>query len=622
MKSGAVIWYVAAGYSLPAGIEAYLLHYATEMKRRGFRPEIIVFEPFPKTPHRFLQALYDRGIPIRSLYAEVAWQARLLTALLYIAWMINHGWGKGRGEPPRRYASGRRVDTNQHEFERLASGDGCVNRRELHSAPISTTGGLNGEVGRIETADRRPQTTDDKSPTSELKGTDDTGPVSPITNNASQLTPCKGLQSAVSSLPSQRHGLQSFHYYVLKRLAVRRLERIIRQERPDVIHVKGRVIAEAFPVFPSDRTVYQHALMGTVDPSWEPAEVEAFRTFLGRIAKIFVQGKSIAETMKREFGLDREIDVIPTMAPDEAGAFAQTADATSGGVNHEWTRIDTNGDGADGDGCVNDRGTTPLACQVLPSAIFATGSSNENAQTADFRPRITDDRQPTSDLRPRTAGCRSGAKLRFGILCRFTEQKGIKYILEALRVFRDRYGDVHFTFAGTGSLQGMIESFAAQHGLVHVRIVPVDSAVAVLREMDVFVHPGLDDAMPVSIVEALMCGVPVITTDVGGCPDLVRTGKEGVIISPCSSDEIAESMMMFSELSDEELRGYRLQARERYESTCRPEVVGDTVERCYREVMGGRRPEVRDQRPDDGDRQSGIRRHRLEVKGHRMSING
>ena len=67
-------WYLAAGYALPAGIEAYLLHYATELRHHGFDTWIIVFEPLPKVPHRFLVALRERGIAIESLFARVQWR--------------------------------------------------------------------------------------------------------------------------------------------------------------------------------------------------------------------------------------------------------------------------------------------------------------------------------------------------------------------------------------------------------------------------------------------------------------------------------------------------------------------------------------------------------------------
>lgn len=405
------VWYIAAGYKLPAGIEAYLLHYATEIRNHGFEPRIIVFEPLPRIRHRFLEALDARRIPIESLYAHCRLCIALQFAFLLIPWSLAW-WLKTRQFP-------------KPEWLRV---------------------------------------------------------------------------------------------WLTKHAGVRRLRKMIRDQRPDIVHVKGRLITEAWHVFPPERTIYQHALMGTVDPSWAIPELQAFRKFVGRIARVFVQSPNIARTMAREFGILRPIDVIFTMAPDEAG----------GGLPVE-------------------------------------------SRTAGLTPRIS------------ASGVR--ADLRFGILCRFTEQKGIQYILEALKAFRDRHGDVIFTFAGLGPLEEQIRSFTGMHGLGNVRIVRVLSPVEVLKDMDVFVHPGLDDAMPVSIVEALMCGVPCVGSNVGGVPDLVREGVEGYIVEPASAAQILEAMERFASLQPMELMEFRRRARQRYEEACTPAVVGAIIARHYREIL-------------------------------------
>jgi glycosyltransferase involved in cell wall biosynthesis len=248
--------------------------------------------------------------------------------------------------------------------------------------------------------------------------------------------------------------------------------------------------------------------------------------FLKRIAKIFVQGNNISRIMAREFRIDRGIDVIPTMCPDEAG--------------------------------------------------------DRKSEVGDRKSEIG---KLTSDLGPQTSECRTGAQLRFGILCRFTEQKGIRYILEALKMFKDEHGKICFTFAGMGPLEELIRKTVDREQLTDVKIVRVESATDVLKQMDVFVHPGLDDAMPVSIVEALMCGVPCIGSDVGGVPDLIRDGIEGFLVEPASSAQILQAMNRFAAMKDDELEAMSRQARARYEEVCAPEKVGASVAEHYRELM-------------------------------------
>jgi glycosyltransferase involved in cell wall biosynthesis len=201
------------------------------------------------------------------------------------------------------------------------------------------------------------------------------------------------------------------------------------------------------------------------------------------------------------------------------------------------------------------------------------GQETENGPQAD-----------TPKPEPRTL---KAATLRFGILCRFAPQKGIAYILEALRIFRERHGIVQFTFAGQGPMEAEIRQFVDSHALPHVHIERVRSASEILSGMDVFVHPGLDDAMPVSLVEALMCGVPCIATRVGGVPDLIRDGMEGLLIEPASAGQILQAMERFAAMSPAERLGFRQRARARYEECCLPEKVGALVADHYRQILNG-----------------------------------
>jgi glycosyltransferase involved in cell wall biosynthesis len=143
-------------------------------------------------------------------------------------------------------------------------------------------------------------------------------------------------------------------------------------------------------------------------------------------------------------------------------------------------------------------------------------------------------------------------------------------------------------FAGLGPLEGAIREFmsdeAARGAAGGVRLVRVITAASVLKDFDVFVHPGLDDAMPVSIVEALMCGVPCIVSDVGASPELVRDGVEGKVVKPASAQALLEAMEWFAAMTAEELAGFRERARARYEECCRPAIVGRQVAAIYRAI--------------------------------------
>jgi hypothetical protein len=58
-----------------------------------------------------------------------------------------------------------------------------------------------------------------------------------------------------------------------------------------------------------------------------------------------------------------------------------------------------------------------------------------------------------------------------------------------------------------------------------------------------------------------------------------------MVIKPASSEQILSAMERIAGMSDEVLQGFKIRARQRYEESCRPEVVGSQVARLYREIM-------------------------------------
>ncbi|HET7904915.1 MAG TPA: glycosyltransferase family 4 protein, partial [Candidatus Eisenbacteria bacterium] len=90
------------------------------------------------------------------------------------------------------------------------------------------------------------------------------------------------------------------------------------------------------------------------------------------------------------------------------------------------------------------------------------------------------------------------------------------------------------TIAGSGPEGAALNALAAELGLAgSARFAGrVDNAKMpdLYREADVVLNPSLVDNMPISILEALACGVPVVSTDVGGVRHLVRHGETARLV--------------------------------------------------------------------------------------------
>jgi glycosyltransferase involved in cell wall biosynthesis len=105
-----------------------------------------------------------------------------------------------------------------------------------------------------------------------------------------------------------------------------------------------------------------------------------------------------------------------------------------------------------------------------------------------------------------------------------------------------------------------------------------------MRTLDVFVLPSFAEGTSKSVIEAMAHGLPIITTDVGGSPDLL-TPETGILIPPGDSTALADAMHCLA--SDPALRKRMGQAaRDRYLELFAPEAVLSMLMTTYSRVAG------------------------------------
>jgi len=154
------------------------------------------------------------------------------------------------------------------------------------------------------------------------------------------------------------------------------------------------------------------------------------------------------------------------------------------------------------------------------------------------------------DLKAFTAPYRpaGGANGLLKILCvaRLTPVKGHRYVLEALRLLRQDGIASELVLVGDGPLRKELEEYAAELGVTSaVRFRGAllrEEVLSLLRECHLFVLPSLSEAMPISLMEAMACRVPVIATAVHGVPELVVDKVTGLLVPVKSPEAIVESV--------------------------------------------------------------------------------
>jgi glycosyltransferase involved in cell wall biosynthesis len=122
----------------------------------------------------------------------------------------------------------------------------------------------------------------------------------------------------------------------------------------------------------------------------------------------------------------------------------------------------------------------------------------------------------------------------FGNVARFSEAKDHPGLLRAFDTVRRRHPGARLVLVGDGETRPGIESLIGELGLGEfVMLTGMRRDVpALLGLMDVFVLSSMREGMPISVLEAMAAGLPVLTTDVGGIGEVVQDGVTARIVAP------------------------------------------------------------------------------------------
>lgn len=117
-------------------------------------------------------------------------------------------------------------------------------------------------------------------------------------------------------------------------------------------------------------------------------------------------------------------------------------------------------------------------------------------------------------------------------------------LLATARLVADRGLPVVFAAAGQGPLEAEVRAEHARLGLGDAfRVLGYrDDATRLIAAADVYVLASDHEGLPVTVMEAFALGVPVVAPAVGGLPEVVRTGENGVLVTPSDPVALADAV--------------------------------------------------------------------------------
>lgn len=120
--------------------------------------------------------------------------------------------------------------------------------------------------------------------------------------------------------------------------------------------------------------------------------------------------------------------------------------------------------------------------------------------------------------------------------------KNHEVVLRALPLLKDK--SIHYAIAGTGSKAEYLKVLAKELGVeerFHLLGYQKD-VVKLYKIADCFMHPSFREGLPVSVMEAMACGLPIVAADNRGTRDLCENGINGFMCNPCNPHEFAAAI--------------------------------------------------------------------------------
>jgi glycosyltransferase involved in cell wall biosynthesis len=134
--------------------------------------------------------------------------------------------------------------------------------------------------------------------------------------------------------------------------------------------------------------------------------------------------------------------------------------------------------------------------------------------------------------------------IRVATVASLTEKKGHEVLLRALARLREQGSPVVALLAGDGPQRTHLEALASDLRLkdsVHF-LGAVGNPADVVAAADIFVLPSLVEGLPLALLEAMRGGKPVVATAVGGVPEAVTAGVNGLLIPPGDDKALADAI--------------------------------------------------------------------------------
>jgi len=125
--------------------------------------------------------------------------------------------------------------------------------------------------------------------------------------------------------------------------------------------------------------------------------------------------------------------------------------------------------------------------------------------------------------------------------------KGYEYFIQTADLLVNHHLAATFIVIGEGEERKMLENLIAKYNLKNnfILIGRIDDAAKLLPALDVYICFSVKEGFPYSVIEAMQAGLPIVSTAVGGIPEIIENEKTGLLVEPADAKTLAEKIKTF-----------------------------------------------------------------------------
>ena len=140
---------------------------------------------------------------------------------------------------------------------------------------------------------------------------------------------------------------------------------------------------------------------------------------------------------------------------------------------------------------------------------------------------------------------RKSRKIKILFLARMEVEKGVFELIEAFQILYKEFNNLELILAGNGTAYERVKEYVQDiEAIKMVGHIEGEEKANLFRESDIYSLPSYSEGLPVSILEAMAFGLPIVTTSVGGLKHFFKENKMGYTTTPKDSRDLTEVLRL------------------------------------------------------------------------------